>query len=64
LRAAHAAALIGLLEGTMEARTMLIARRAWLLMIGTTLVASCRGAREPDQPPKPATVTLAVEGMT
>jgi hypothetical protein len=43
---------------------MLIARRAWLVMIGTTLVASCGGAPEPAQPPKPQTVTLAVEGMT
>ncbi|MDO8677666.1 MAG: hypothetical protein Q7R30_03770 [Acidobacteriota bacterium] len=43
---------------------MQIARRAWLVMIGATLVASCSGAREPDQPPKPGTVTLAIEGMT
>lgn len=42
---------------------MVIARRAWLVMIGSALVASCRGAREPE-PPKPQTVTLAVEGMT
>lgn len=43
---------------------MLIARRVWLVMIGMTVVAACRGAREPDQPPKSETVTLAVEGMT
>lgn len=43
---------------------MLIARRTWLVMIGATLVASCRGAREADSPPKTQTVTLAVEGMT
>jgi len=39
-------------------------RRAWLVMIGATVVVSCRGAREPEGPPKPQTVTLAVAGMT
>jgi hypothetical protein len=43
---------------------MLIARRACLLMIGTALAAACGGTPEPAQPPKPQTVTLAVEGMT
>lgn len=43
---------------------MLVARRAWLVMIGTTLVAACGGTPEPVQPPKPQTVTLAVTGMT
>ena len=42
---------------------MLIARRTWLVMVGTTLTAACSGAREPE-PPKTETVTLAVEGMT
>jgi len=41
-----------------------VTRRTWLVMIGMTLAASCRGARQPDQPPTPQTVTLAVEGMT
>ena len=41
-----------------------IARRAVVLMMGMPLLAACRGSREADQPPKPATVTLVVEGMT
>lgn len=40
-----------------------VTRRTCLVMIGATLVASCRGASQAD-PPKPQTVTLAVEGMT
>ena len=40
-----------------------VTRRTWLVMIGMTLAASCRGA-QPEPPPKPQTVTLAIEGMT
>jgi hypothetical protein len=43
---------------------MRIARRALFVMIAMALIASCRGAQEPDQSPKPQTVTLAIDGMT
>ena len=49
---------------SMDVRTTLIARRDWLVVIGTTLLTACRNAREPVGPPKPETVTLAIEGMT
>jgi hypothetical protein len=49
----------------------MVTRRQVLLVIGTLAAASCRGA-EPDRnvapeataTPNPATVTLAIKGMT
>jgi hypothetical protein len=49
----------------MLVRTMMrIARRAVFVLIGMPLIAACGGSREAEQPSKPATATLAVEGMT
>jgi len=39
-------------------------RRAYLALMGATLLISCRDSRAPASPPKPQTVTLTVEGMT